>query len=69
MVIDPTLKYCTCGASFRPGTFHKIWMLLFNEYTYRCPQCGTILTFRFYGHVVKIKTEQIKNKEKLWKRG
>ena len=69
MSIDPKIQYCTCGMTFRPGTIHKILMLLFHEYSWRCPQCGTRMTFMLANHVVKINTETIKNKGDVYKNG
>jgi hypothetical protein len=66
VTIDPKLQYCSCGMTWTPGTRHKILMLLFGEYTRRCPQCGTRMTFKLMNHVVKVRTEAIKDKEKLW---
>ena len=69
MGIDPTLQYCQCGHTFRFRTWHKLWMLLFQEYTYRCPQCHSVLKFRLISHVVKVDTVSIKNRDEVWRNG
>ena len=69
MTIDPTLEYCNCGLTWRPKLYHKILMLVFGEYTRTCPRCGTRLTFKLANHVVKIRTETIKDKEEVYKNG
>ena len=68
MSIDPKLQYCSCGCSWRPGTYHKLLMLLFGSYTYTCPHCQSRLKFRLIGHVVKVKADNVDKKE-LWKNG
>ena len=68
MGIDPTLHYCTCGCSWRPGTYHKIIMLLFGEYSRKCPQCQTVMKFMFVGHVVKVDSKRVLN-ERIWENG
>ena len=67
-MIDPKLKYCTCGRSWKPGLYHKIMMLIFHEYTWTCPSCHTRLKFKLIYHVVKVETKKVDKKE-LWKRG
>ena len=69
MGIDPCRHYCPCGCSWRPGTYHKLLMLLFGEYSWRCPRCHTRLKFRFIGHVVKVETIEVKNRKEIWKNG
>ena len=44
-------------------------MLIFGTYTRTCPRCGTRLTFKLANHVVKIRTETIKDKEEVYKNG
>ena len=68
-MVDPTLQYCNCGFTFRPGLYHKLLMLLFNSYSWRCPKCGTKLKFKLVHHVVKVDTVSIKNREKVWRNG
>lgn len=67
-MVDPKLHYCQCGLSWRPRLYHKLVMLVFGSYTRRCSQCGGVMEFRLCNHVVKIKSEQIKDKESLWRR-
>ena len=68
MRMDPTLQHCQCGFSWRPGTFEKIIMLLFGEYTKKCPRCQTEMRCVLY-HFVVCK-ERIKvDKKELWKKG
>ena len=69
MTIDPKTHRCKCGMTFRPGLYHKIIMLLFNGYSWRCPQCGTVMKFRLINHVVKIETKKIPNKESVYRNG
>ena len=66
-MIDPKLHYCQCGCSWRPGTIHKLIMLLHGSYTRTCPQCQTRLTFRLIHHVVKTETRGLKNRDRIWK--
>ena len=66
---DPKLQYCKCGMTFTPGTYHKLLMLLFGEYSWRCPRCHSVLKFRLISHVVKVETESIKNRDKVWRNG
>ena len=68
MSIDPKLHHCKCGLTWRPGTYHKIIMLLFGSYSWRCPRCQTVMKFRLIGHVVKVDTETV-DKESLWRNG
>ena len=67
--IDPKLQYCQCGNVFRPGTYHKLLMLLLGECSWRCPQCHSVLKFRLIHHVVKVDTVSIKERDKVWKNG
>ena len=67
--IDPTLQYCQCGMTWRPGTIHKIIMLVRGTYSRTCPQCGTVMEFCLINHVVKVNTREIKNKGEVWKNG
>lgn len=69
MAIDPKIHQCKCGMSWRPGTYHKLLMLLFGRYVYTCPKCQTRMTFRLIGHVVKVETVEVKGKEELWRNG
>ena len=65
---DPKIVWCSCGYNFRPGTLEKIIMLLFGEYTKRCPRCQTEMRCVLY-HFVVCK-ERIKvDKKELWKNG
>ena len=68
MSIDPLLHYCNCGCSWRPGTIHKIIMLLTGSYVRRCPQCQTVMRFRLIHHIVKVETREIKNRDRIWER-
>ena len=67
--IDPKLQYCQCGYSFVPGLFMKIRMLVFGEYSWRCPRCHTVLKFRLMHHVVKVDTVSVKERELIWRNG
>jgi len=69
MGIDPKLQYCRCGMTFTPGIYHKLLMLLFGGYSWRCPQCHSVLKFRLVYHVVKVETESIRNRDKVWRNG
>ena len=69
MGIDPTVHYCKCGCSWRPGTFHKLVMLVRGEYVHECPQCHTRMKFKLIYHVVKVETMEVKNRKELWKNG
>ena len=70
MSIDPKLQRCTsCGMTFRPGTYHRILMLIRGEYSWRCPRCHSVLKFRLIHHVVKVDTISIKNRSSIWKNG
>ena len=69
MDMDPKAQKCSeCGSSWRPGTIHKIIMILHGKYTRRCPQCQTVMTFRLIHHVVKVEQEHI-DKRRIWKHG
>ena len=69
-MIDPKLEYCTtCKCSWRPGLLHKLIMLITGEYIYTCPQCQTRMQYKLIHHVVKTKTEPVKDKSRLWRRG
>ena len=68
-MIDPSLHYCQCGCSWRPGTIHKILMLLKGDYKWRCPQCGTVMRFVLVNHVVKVETRKIKDRDRIWENG
>ena len=68
-MIDPKLQTCSeCGCSWRPGTFHKILMLVRGSYSRRCPQCGMVMRFVLVHHVVKVESKTVKGKRELWKR-
>ena len=66
--IDPRVHRCVCGLSWKPTTFHKIVMLVRGGYSRKCPQCGTVMRFRFIGHVVKVEQTEVKGKSDLWRR-
>lgn len=68
-MIDPKLHFCRCGCKWKPKLIHKLIMLVFGKYTKKCNQCGASMEFILVHHVVKIKTEEIKNKERIWKNG
>ena len=68
-MINPKLQYCPCGNTFQPKTHHKLIMLIKDDYTWTCPQCGAKLKFRLINHVVKLDTVVIKNKKKIWRKG
>ena len=67
-MIDPTLHYCTCGQTFKPRQYHKLLMLLQGEYSWRCPHCQTMMTFKLIHHVVKIETKPNKELNQLWEK-
>ena len=67
MPIDPKLQHCSCGYSWRPGTYEKLVMLVRGEYTKTCPRCQNRMRLIMVEHVVCTEREQI-NKEELWKR-
>lgn len=67
--IDPKKFYCNCGMKFRPGTYHKIIMLLSGTYTWTCPRCGARIIFRLIHHVVKSDTIDNKRRHELWRHG
>ena len=67
--IDPKLHRCKCGMRFRPGVFHRVLMLVFGEYSWRCPRCHTVLKFRLVHHVVKTDVVMIKERDLIWKKG
>ena len=68
MKIDPKLQRCRCGWYFRPTKVQKCLMILLNDYSIRCPQCGAKMTLRCVHHVVCIKRENL-DKTELWKKG
>ena len=66
-MIDPCVHRCKCGVTFCPGVFHKVVMLVFGCYSWKCPQCGTVMRFRLIHHVVKVDMEVVKGRERLWR--
>ena len=67
MGIDPKIIKCTnCNCSWKPGTLHKIRMLLFGDYTRYCPQCGTRMRYKLIYHVVKVESKKILD-ENIWR--
>jgi len=69
-MINPKLQYCTgCGMTWEPKWYHKLVMLLWGSYSRTCPRCGTVMNFRLVHHVVKVGTETIKNRDRVWKNG
>ena len=67
--IDPELHYCYCGYTWKPGLYHKLVMLVKVEYRLTCPQCQTVMIFTLVNHVVKVKTQDIKNRDRIWENG
>lgn len=65
--MNPEHQYCNCGRVWQPKLHHKIWMLVFGEYTHTC-NCGCRMKFHLIHHTVKIESENVDKKE-LWKRG
>ena len=66
---NPKWQYCGCGYVFKPRTYHKILMLVFESYTVHCPVCHTEMKFKLFNHVVKVETKVNKEKEKVWRKG
>ena len=69
VVIDPKTQYCRCGYTWKPGTYHKLIMLLRGVYRYQCPRCLTTTEYRLVHHVVKTGTKSIKNRDRVYRNG
>lgn len=66
---DPKSQKCThCECSWTPGTHHKILMLLLGKYSWTCPRCGAVMTYRLINHVVKVDSKKVLN-ERIWENG
>ena len=69
MSIDPELNYCQCGYTFHITSWQRMRMLLHGDLIITCPQCHNRMTFRLIHHTVKVNTESIKDKGRIWRNG
>ena len=65
--VDPEMKSCNCGYHFYISKFQKVRMLLFGDIIITCPKCSSKMTFRLIHHSVKIKTEEDKKRNEVYR--
>lgn len=59
--IDPYRWRCSCGHTWKFNKLQLLWMHLFDDYIYTCPQCHRKSRYRMISHVVRdMDTDEIR---------